>query len=432
MMIEEELAVSLNSTPVGSLARLDGDRILFEFDHGYVVDANRPVLSLSFLDNDGGVSVKQRTTRRRASPFFANVLPEGHMRSYIASRAGVNETRDFPLLRVVGDDLPGAVRVVPVRPIPQLDGDGETADGSRTAESAPLRFSLAGVQLKFSAVAKADGGLTIPAHGMGGDWILKLPSARYDHVPENEFSMMSLASMTGIDTPAIKLVPLESVEGVPCDMTDGLKGRNVLAVKRFDRSSRDPWRIHIEDFAQIFGKYPDRKYEGVSYANIGQIVVSFAKADDIDQFIGRLAFSALIGNGDMHLKNWSLMYPDERTPKMAPVYDMLSTTAYIPDETMALRLGRTKRWDELTFDEFSRLADAMRCSENMVLNRVVETVGKFREAWETERRHLPVAAGVASAIDRQLSIVPIAGVMSMRGRVRRRRKPRKARMVSPP
>ena len=407
-MIEEELAVSLNSTPVGSLARLDGDRILFEFDHGYVEDANRPVLSLSFLDNDGGVSVVPRTTRRRASPFFANLLPEGHMRSYIASRAGVNETRDFPLLRIVGDDLPGAVRVVPVRPVPPVEGDSESRDGARTAETAPLRFSLAGVQLKFSAMAKADGGLAIPAHGMGGDWIVKLPSARYDHVPENEFSMMTLAGMSGIDTPAIKLVPLESVEGVPRDVTAGLRGRNVLAVKRFDRTASHPRRIHIEDFAQIFKKYPERKYEGVSYANIGQIVVAYANADDIGQFIGRLALSALIGNGDMHLKNWSLMYPDERTPKIAPLYDMLSTTAYMPDETMALRLGRTKRWDELTFDEFSRLADAMRCSDKMVANRVVETVGKFREAWESERRHLPVADRVVSAVDKQLSIVPIA------------------------
>ena len=421
MMIEEELAVSLNSTPVGSLVRLDGDRILFEFDHGYVVDANRPVLSLSFLDNDGGVSLRQRTTRRRASPFFANILPEGHMRSYIASRAGVNETRDFPLLRTVGDDLPGAVRVVPVTPIPPMVMDSETGDDSRTAESAPLRFSLAGVQLKFSAMAEADGGLTIPVHGMGGDWIVKLPSAQYDHVPENEFSMMSLATMAGIDTPAIKLVPLDSVEGVPPDVADGLRGRNVLAVKRFDRSTRHPGRIHIEDFAQVFKKYPERKYADASYANIGQIVVSYANADDIDQFIGRLAFSALIGNGDMHLKNWSLMYPDERTPKLAPLYDMLSTTAYIPDETMALRLGRTKRWDELTFDEFSQLADAMRCSENMVLNRVVETVGRFREAWETERGHLPVADRVAAAVDKQLATVPIARGRILGGRATRRR-----------
>ena len=97
----------------------------------------------------------------------------------------------------------------------------------------------------------------------------------------------------------------------------------------------------------------------------------------------------------MHLKNWSLMYPDERTPRMAPLYDMLSTTAYIPDHTMALRLGRTKSWDELTFDEFSRSADAMTCSENLVLNRVVETVGKFREAWLAERS--PRSAGWTAA-----------------------------------
>ena len=61
-----------------------------------------------------------------------------------------------------------------------------------------LRFSLAGVQLKFSAVMEASGGLTVPADGMGGSWIVKLPSARFPAVPENEFGMIELAQSVGI------------------------------------------------------------------------------------------------------------------------------------------------------------------------------------------------------------------------------------------
>ena len=68
-----------------------------------------------------------------------------------------------------------------------------------------LRFSLAGVQLKFSAMGDARGGLTIPARGVGGDWIVKLPSLQFPGVPENEFSMMTLARAVGISVPVVKL-----------------------------------------------------------------------------------------------------------------------------------------------------------------------------------------------------------------------------------
>ena len=61
-----------------------------------------------------------------------------------------------------------------------------------------LRFSLAGIQLKFSAIIEGRGGLTIPARGMGGSWIVKLPSREFEGVPENEFSMMTLARHIGM------------------------------------------------------------------------------------------------------------------------------------------------------------------------------------------------------------------------------------------
>ena len=71
------------------------------------------------------------------------------------------------------------------------------------------------MQLKFSAIEKASGGLTIPARGMGGDWILKLPSLRFDDIPENEFSIMSLAEKVGIEVPETRLVPMRQIEGLP-------------------------------------------------------------------------------------------------------------------------------------------------------------------------------------------------------------------------
>ncbi len=78
---------------------------------------------------------------------------------------------------------------------------------------------------------------------------------------------------------------------------------NALAVKRFDRH-QDETAVHIEDFSQVFGVYPEKKYETATYRNLADVIWAESKQDDIAEFIQRLVFSTLIGNGDMHLKNW--------------------------------------------------------------------------------------------------------------------------------
>ncbi len=115
-------------------------------------------------------------------PFFSNLLPEGHLRAYLTAKARVKAERDFPLLWVLSEDLPGAV-VAKHRhgnATPPHDADLSAA---AEAESNPtiLRFSLAGVQLKFSAVLEADGELTIPIRGVNGRWILNMPSPTYKY-----------------------------------------------------------------------------------------------------------------------------------------------------------------------------------------------------------------------------------------------------------
>ena len=217
-----------------------------------------------------------------------------------------------------------------------------------------MRFSLAGVQLKFSAVEKANGGLTIPASGKGGDWIVKLPSTRFRGVAANEFSMMSLARAMGMDIPDVELVPLDRIEGLPEGI--GKIEEDAFAVRRFDRRE-DGGRVHIKDFAQVFGVYPDDKYnKGVLPLHRQGAVAGDRRSRVFGEFIRRLVFNALIGNADMHLKNWSLLYPDGRTPQLSPGYDFLSTTIYIPDENAGLKFARTKRVADLTVDEIAYMA----------------------------------------------------------------------------
>ena len=409
-MIAQELSVRLRGETVGALVRFDDDRILFVFDRAYVERMDRQVLSLSFMDESGGIRDDLRTTTRRAPPYFSNLLPEGHLREYLAVRSGVNESRDYPLLELTGGDLPGAVEMVAESP-PMTAIAAET-DADRAEDGAAedmLRFSLAGVQLKLSAVMEASGGLTLPAHGMGGDWIVKLPSSSYAGMPENEYSMMKMASMVGIETADVELVRIERIGGIPAEMMDeGMEGRFALAVRRFDRPGEGR-RIHTEDFAQVFGVYPQRKYDRYGYIAIGRVLATYSNEAAVDQFARRLMYGAMIGNADLHLKNWSLIYRDGRTPELAPAYDLLSTVAHLPDGGMALRLApRAKRWNELTADRFASLASAMGVSRGAVLRPVAETVERFHEVWEREKEHLPVSARVAKAISRQLTIVPAA------------------------
>jgi len=400
------LDVLLYGKPIGTLTRVQGDRNLFAFNQAYVDDANRSTLSLSFKDALGGLITDLPPTQIRVAPFFANMLPEEQMRTYLAERAGVNPKREFFLLWVLGKDLPGAMSIRPAdrEAWPPDAGKKDDEDDERRRRKA-LRFSLAGVQLKFSAVMDTTGGLMIPAQGVGGSWIVKLPSQKFEGVPENEFSMMSMARMLGMDVPELKLLPLDEIDGLP-DGIGVLKGP-ALAVRRFDRTRDGP--VHIEDFAQVFGVYPEDKYRKASSKNIASVLAAEADDADIAEFVRRLVFNTLIGNADMHLKNWSLIYPDRRRARLSPAYDFVSTIPYIADSKAALKFARTKRMDEFSRDELKYLAAKARLPEKLVLDTAAETVSRFHDVWKSESRNLPIAKAVRDAIESNVKKVPIAG-----------------------
>jgi serine/threonine-protein kinase HipA len=402
------LEILLYGEQIGTLTRVPGDRNLFAFSQAYIDNPARPTLSLSFKDALGALITDIRPTQTRVPPFFANMLPEGSMRDYLAKRAGVNPKREFFLLWVLGKDLPGAMTIRPADgeawPPGSDDNGGDGKDDAEGGHRHALRFSLAGVQLKFSAVKSAAGGLTIPAEGVGGSWIVKLPSTKHDGVPENEYSMMSLAARIGMDVPEVQLVEVGSIGKLP-EGIGNLKGP-ALAVKRFDRTPDGP--VHIEDFAQVFRLYPEDKYEKASYRNIAEVIVAEAGNEGVAEFIRRLVFNTLIGNADMHLKNWSLIYPDRRGAALAPAYDFVSTIAYIPDENAALSYARTRRMNKFSRDELAYMAGKARLPEKLVLDTAAETVARFHEVWRAEKKNLPLSKELINTIEKHVKTVPIA------------------------
>ncbi len=391
------LGVYLESRRIGIINRLAGDRHIFAFEQDYVDDPNRQTLSLSFKGQTGGLVAAVRAINRRLPPFFSNLLPEGHLRDYLAEKAQVNRQREFYLMAVLGQDLTGAVEVKP------MDG-GDPHDHVETEDEDPqqknvLRFSLAGVQLKFSAVLEASGGLTIPAHGVGGSWIVKLPSMQYASVPENEYVMLELARSVGIEVPRARLMPIVEIEGLPADAAR--IGGNVLAVERFDRGAGGR-RIHMEDFAQVFGLFPDEKYGERSYANIAQVLWAEAGDASTFEFVRRLVFSVLIGNADMHLKNWSLLYPDGRMPVLSPAYDFVATLPYIAGDSLALSFGGSKSLEGITLDQVRRFTDTARLPMKPVWDIVRETKERTIEAWRVLPQKALLPANLLKTIDDQI------------------------------
>jgi serine/threonine-protein kinase HipA len=401
------LDVLLYGEPIGTLTFLQGERTLFAFNEAYINNKSRPTLSLSFKDALGNLITDVPATQVRVPPFFANMLPEGEMREYLAKRAGVNPKREFFLLWVLGKDLPGAMTIRPADGEawpPDNGNDDAGKESTRKRRANALRFSLAGVQLKFSAVKNATGGLTVPAEGVGGSWIVKLPSTKYDGVSGNEYAMMTLAGTIGMNVPELALIDLASVGGLPEGM-GALKGK-ALAVKRFDRTADGP--VHIEDFAQVFRIYPDDKYSKANYRNIAEVIAAEAGNEGIAEFIRRLVFNTLIGNADMHVKNWSLIYPDRREAVLAPAYDFVSTIHYIPDDNAALSFGRTKRMDGFSCDELAYMAGKARLPEKLVLDTAAETVARFQEAWQAEKKNLPLSKELIETIENHVQKVPIS------------------------
>lgn len=399
------LDVQLYGTSVGTLTRIEGDRTIFAFNEAYVADPSRSVLSLGFKDEFGELITNFRPFQTALMPFFSNLLPEGDLRRYLAELGGINEKREFFLLWLLGADLPGAVTVVPtdeisLPPSPETDDEQESERQERA-----LRFSLAGIQLKFSAAANAAGGLTVPVHGVGGSWIVKLPSPKYPHVPENEYSMLTLARLLGMDVPAIELIDLGDIGGLPSGL-GMLRGQHALAIERFDRLG-DGTRVHIEDFAQVFGIYPAQKYDKASSMNIAKVIAAESDIDDLAEFIRRLTFNVLIGNADMHVKNWSVIYADRQTARLAPAYDFVSTIPYIPDDKAALKFSRTRRFDEFSFDELSHMAARAGLPESLVHETARETASKFLDLWPKEKKNLPLHRDVIEAVDRHLRHIPV-------------------------
>ncbi len=408
--------VLLHGAPIGHLWTSQGTHH-FELSSEYLETARRPVLGQVFEE----FPRRRWRQAQRLPPWFSNLLPEGRLRDLIAAEHEISPRNEFRLMVALGSDLPGAIQVIPV-PYPDSEirrvegGSSSTSSTPRTGATDEtlgdplIRFSIAGVQVKLSML-RSGNTLTLPGRGRLGDHLVKLPSRQYPGVPENEYSMMSWASATGIDTPECDLRPVDDLASPLPAGLEVPEGHNIYIVRRFDRSdnTRTPdKRNHMEDLNQVVDNWPEAKYEGASYERLGRILFVLCGEGDFLEYVRRLTFCIAIGNEDAHLKNWTIRYPDRIQPRLSPAYDLVSTIQYPElDRKLALKLGRTRYPSRFTPDTMKRLADGTDIDPDRVVDTVRQTLESMRDSWTEIGRDLPVAKAFRDRLRKYQRSVPL-------------------------
>lgn len=208
------------------------------------------------------------------------------------------------------------------------------------------RTTMSGVQRKISVDLTGDRETLRLVIGRG-HYILKPQTETFPQIPQNELVTMRLAELVEIEVPPCGLVRLSD---------DTL----AYVVKRFDRTLTG--KLRQEDFCQLAEQPPKDKYEGSAELCV-RVLRRYASEPLVDllRFFRLMVFSWWTGNGDMHLKNFSLLTGEDGFHRLSPAYDLLSTALVIPGDQLALpiagkRDGLTRKsW--LQFGEYSDIPE---------------------------------------------------------------------------
>jgi serine/threonine-protein kinase HipA len=244
--------------------------------------------------------------------------------------------------------------------------------------------SLAGAQLKMSVIRSGER-LTLPARGNSGGLIAKLPERTFENLCENEYLMMRWAAAAGLEVPAVELV---TAGRVPQIFETVLEPSSlVYVVTRFDRGDAGV-KIHIEDFAQVTDVPPALRDRGATYDTIAALINELTGEDGAMEYVRRLVAMVLMGNTDVHLKNWSLIYRDGHTPQLSPAYDLVSSTVYhrLALSALTFSLGGEKAPNRVDLECFRRLADAAGMAAEAVVDMAAGTAEAMAQSWPDIRR----------------------------------------------
>ena len=367
----ESLDVYLNDRKVGRLDDENGS-LSFTYDAGYLTSGVCEPLSHALALRNEPYS------HREIEPVLSNLLPDDIIRTRLGEILQIPRENTFAFLKAIGGDCAGAVSFFPADKRPAADAVGEFRELSDdeagavldNLEKRPLdvgeegfRISGAGAQDKLIACVKG-GRVLLPLNGTPSTHIIKTEMRNYPGSVENEWYAMSLASACGLSAAESEIAVIG--------------GKRRFVSTRYDRSPFEGVvrRLHQEDFCQMLGIDPRRKYEALggpgvvsSFRLLRELSVS---ASDALEFIDRLIFNFLVGNGDAHGKNFSVLY-NGGVAELAPMYDVMCTTVY-PEvgRRMAMKIDDEYAFKWITPGKFVRMAMKIGVSEKVMLREIAK------------------------------------------------------------
>jgi serine/threonine-protein kinase HipA len=342
--------------------------------------------------------------------FLDGLLPEGEPRRAVAADFDLRAGDTYGLIRALGRDCAGALVIQPDDEPPPPRPTTKTAEPLTEAaigdlvanlRSAPLgvdarvRMSLAGVHEKLLLTRMPDGSWGRPVAGTPSTHILKPQIAEYPNTVENEAFCMRLAGHLGL--------PVSAVE------TTTVSGRRVIIVERYDRDVHADGtveRIHQEDFCQATAIPPEKKYEedgGPTLRRIAGILQGVAGPDSSETLLRAVTVNVLIGNGDAHGKNFSLLHDASGSLRLAPLYDLLSTLVY-GDDRLAMYINDVRRTNRVTADRIVNEAARWGLSRRRASEIIAEILDHAPAAAQAARDETEgVPAGVLNVVESQLA-----------------------------
>jgi serine/threonine-protein kinase HipA len=348
------------------------------------------------------------------APIFEMNLPEGALRDRLrmSFAKATGSFDDLDMLAIVGRSQLGRIRFtggqdeldegVPFQSVDEILASRSGGELYRYLLDKFERYSgISGVQPKVLvrdeetfAVGQGTNRVLSPSFS-GATHIVKFwDPAEFPHLGANEFFCLKVAEGCGLQVPPHRL----AIDG------------SALVMNRFDLRADGTYE-GFEDFCVLNARRTDEKYRGSYETNVMRRFQQFVNSPNVLQeslqLFTLIALNCAIRNGDAHLKNFGVVYSDvEGEAHLAPVYDLVSTTAYIPQDRMALTLNGTNQWpsakDLVRFAEgrslgtrrtvlkiFERISDAMSDTRQDVLRYCKEhsefaTVGgQMLKQWET-------------------------------------------------
>ena len=356
----------------------------FRYSEDYLLDSSAMPLSLSLPLQKDAFNHQETTV------FFDNLLPPDTVRKRLGKILHLSRHNIFGFLKAIGGDCAGAISLYSadlilddneMLPILRELSNEEAIEILTQLPKRPLnlgkekgfRISGTGAQDKLIACVK-DGKISLPLYGEPSTHIIKPPIKEYPNSVFNEFFCMRLAEKLGFQTPDCDILYFDNIP--------------YYCVKRYDRKEENGkiFRLHQEDFCQLFSVDSEKKYENdggptvsVCFSLLKKLHIGVAGQID---FMRRVIFNFLIGNGDAHAKNFSVLYKGKKA-KLAPVYDLLCTEIYDNlSRELAMSIGKEFAFEKISRKSFQAMAVDCKIRPEIVIAQIEDITSQIIPAAE--------------------------------------------------